>query len=590
VTAEQTILFALLAGVFALLIWGRWRYDVVAFSALLVALLAGVVPPEFAFAGFGHPATVIIAMVLIVSRGLSNSGAIDLLARHIGDASRSVSQHVVRMAGVAAGLSAVMNNVAALALLMPIDIEVATKAKRSPALTLMPLSFATILGGLVTLIGTPPNIIVASFREDALGEPFGMFDFAPVGAVCALVGVSFIASIGWRLIPAARREHAPATELRDLADFIAEVEVPEDSAAVGQRVRDLDEPADASGTLILGLIRHGQRLSGMARRATIEAGDVLVVQASPTAIDKLVGTLGLHYAGQEKGKGTLDGPDLALMEVVVPQGARIERQSAGGLQLLWRHGVNLLGVSRQGTRFRERVGRLEVQAGDILLLLGPSERLPDVATWLGCLPLAERGLQVVQWDKAGLAIGIFAAAIALASFGVLELAVALACVAALYVLLNILPLRQVYDAVEWPVIVLLGAMIPIGQALETSGATELIADAIAGLATSPTVLLAVLMVVTMTLSDVMNNTATAVIAAPVALDVAERLDVSPDPFLMAVAVAASCAFLTPIGHKNNTLILGPGGYRFGDYWRMGLPLEVLIVLVGIPMILLVWPL
>jgi di/tricarboxylate transporter len=328
----------------------------------------------------------------------------------------------------------------------------------------------------------------------------------------------------------------------------------------------------------------------MARRAVIEAGEVLVVQASPKAIDKLVGALGLHYAGQEQGKGTLDGPDLALMEVVVPQGARIERQSAGGLDLLWRHGVNLLGVSRQGVRFRERVGRLEIQAGDILLLLGPSERLPDVAIWLGCLPLAERGLQVVQWDKAGLAIGIFAGAIALASFGLLELAIGLAGVAALYVLLNILPLRQVYDAVEWPVIVLLGSMIPIGQALESSGATELIADGIADLATSPTVVLTLLMVVTMTLSDVMNNTATAVIAAPVALDIAEQLEVSPDPFLMTVAVAASCAFLTPIGHKNNTLILGPGGYRFGDYWRMGLPLEILIVLVSIPMILLVWPL
>jgi di/tricarboxylate transporter len=482
-----------------------------------------------------------------------------------------------------------MNNVAALALLMPVDIEAASKAKRSPALTLMPLSFATILGGLVTLIGTPPNIIIAAFREGRLGTPFQMFDFAPVGAVCALVGVGFIALVGWRLIPAARGQHEPATELRDLAGFIVEVEVPEESPVVGQRVRELRGAAEEHETAILGLIRHGRRLPGLARRIEIVAGDVLVVQASPNAVDKLVGALGLNYAGQEKGQVTLDDADLGLMEVVVPQGARIERQSTRSLQLLYRHGINLLGVSRQGTQFRERVGRLEIQAGDILLLLGPSERLPEVATWLGCLPLAERGLQVVQWNKAGMAVGIFAAAIALATFGLVELAVALAGVAALYVLLNILPLRQVYDAVEWPVVVLLGAMIPIGQALETSGATGLIAAAIADFATSPTVVLTLLMIVTMTLSDVMNNTATAVIAAPVALDIAERLEVNADPFLMAVAVAASCAFLTPIGHKNNTLILGPGGYRFGDYWRMGLPLEILIVLVGIPMILLVWP-
>jgi di/tricarboxylate transporter len=318
----------------------------------------------------------------------------------------------------------------------------------------------------------------------------------------------------------------------------------------------------------------------------------LVLEASPAGIDKMVGALGLEYAGQDRKRGVLDGEDLGLMEVVVPQGARIERRSAQSLQLLYRHGVNLLGVSRQGTRFRERVRKLEIQAGDILLLLGPSERLPEIASWLGCLPLAERGLQVIQWDKAGLAVGTFAAAIALASFGLLDLPVALAGVAALYVLLNILPLRQVYESVEWPVIVLLGSLIPIGQALEASGGTELIGAGIVSLAqgASPVVVLGILMIITMTLSDLLNNTATAVIAAPIALDIAARLEVSPDPLLMAVAVAASCAFLTPIGHKNNTLILGPGGYRFGDYWRMGLPLEVLIVLAGLPMILLVWPL
>jgi di/tricarboxylate transporter len=566
-TTDQTILFALLFVLFALLIWGRWRYDLVAFLALVIALILGVVPAEQAFSGFGHPATAVIALVLIISRGLSNSGVIGLIARRVSDASQSVSRHIATMSGVAAALSAVMNNVAALALLMPVDLESARKFKRSPALTLMPLSFATILGGMVTLIGTPPNIIVASFREQALGTPFRMFDFAPVGVVCAVVGVAFIALAGWRLIPAARRDQDSPTDLRDLADFIAEVAV-------------------------LGLVRRGQRLPGLARRTEIRKGDVLVLEASPAGIDKMVGALGLEYAGQDRNRSVLDGEDLGLMEVVVPQGARIERRSADALQLLYRHGVNLLGVSRQGTRFRERVRRLEIQAGDILLLLAPTERLPEIAAWLGCLPLAERGLQVVQWHRAGLAVGIFALAVAIASFGLLQLAVALAAVVALYALLNILPLRQVYEAVEWPVIVLLGSLIPIGQALETSGGTDLIADGLVAVSAgfSTVVVLIVLMVVTMTLSDVLNNTATAVIAAPVALQVADRLGASPDPFLMAVAVAASCAFLTPIGHKNNTLILGPGGYRFGDYWRMGLPLEILIVLVAIPTILVVWPL
>ena len=589
-TPEQILLFSLLVAVFALLIWGRWRYDLVAFAALVVALLIGVVPTEQAFVGFGHPATVIIALVLIISRGLANSGVIDLITRHVSDASRSVARHITIMAGVAAALSAVMNNVAALALLMPVDLEAAAKAGRSPALTLMPLSFATILGGLVTLIGTPPNVVIAAFRQDALGAPFRMFDFAPVGAVCAIVGVSFIALVGWRLIPAARRQHDTPRELFELGDFIAEVGVPEDSAAIGKKVRELDQVAEDNETAVIGLVRHGHRLPGLARHAEIQGGDVLVLEASAAGIDKMVGALGLEYAGQNQGRGVLDGEDLGLIEVVVPQGARIEGRSALSLGLLRRHGVTLLGVSRQGRRFRARVRRREVQAGDVLLLLGPAERLPEVANWLGCLPLAERGLQVVQYDKAGLAVGIFGVAIGLASLGVLDLPVALACVAALYVVLRILPLRQVYDSIEWPVIVLLGSMIPIGQALEASGGTALIAHGIADLSSSPVVVLSLLMIVTMCLSDVMNNTATAVIAAPIALEIAGRLGVNPDPFLMAVAVAASCAFLTPIGHKNNTLILGPGGYHFGDYWRMGLPLEIIVIAVGVPMILLVWPL
>ena len=508
------------------------------------------------------------------------------------DSSRSVSAHIGILAGVGAALSAIMNNVGALALLMPVDIEAASNAKRSPALTLMPLSFATILGGMVTLIGTPPNIIIAAYRFEALGEPYHMFDFAPVGGVCAVVGVLFVMFIGWRLLPADRSQHDTGKELFDLQDYIAEVHVPESSTVIGKRVRDLDEDTEEAGGAIIGLVRRGARLPGLARRTVIESGDILVVEAGPDAIDKMVGLLGLEYRRPDGEKRTFENTDLGLVEVVVSENARIEHRSALSLKLLYRHGVTLLGVSRQGKKFRDSVRKLNLRAGDVLLLLGPNERLPEIVHWLGCLPLAERGLHLVQRDKAWLAVGVFAFAILLASVGVLSLPVALALVAVFMVLSGIVPLRQLYESVEWPVIVLLGSMIPIGGALEASGGTSLIAGGILSMSQgySPVVVLALLMVITMTLSDVMNNTATAVIAAPIALDIATRLGVSPDPFLMAVAVAASAAFLTPIGHKNNTLIMGPGGYRFGDYWRMGLPLEILIIAVGIPTILWAWPL
>ena len=591
-TTDQVQICGLLFFVFVFLIWGRWRYDLVAFVALIAAIVMGIVPTEDAFSGFGHPATIIIALVLIVSKGLSNSGAIELIAKQVSRYAVSLQAHIAAMSGIAAALSAVMNNVAALAMLMPVDIQAAIKAKRSPSLTLMPLSFASILGGMITLIGTPPNIIIAEFRQSSMGESFSMFDFAPVGLACAVVGVLFVALIGWRLLPESRVSHDSTQELLDVSGYIAELHVPDKSAAIGKRVKELDEMADENDVAIVGLVRRGKRQPGQARNVEIRKGDILVVDAAPDAMDKFVGALKLDYSSKGKDTSPLSDEDMSLSEVVVPDGARIEGRTAMSLRLQYRHGVTLLGVSRQGKQFRERVRHLQIKEGDVLMLYGSSDMLAEISYWLGTLPLAGRSLDLIQRHKAWLAVGLFAAAIAAASFGLLYLPVALAAVVASYVMFKIVPARHVYDSVEWPVIVLLGCMIPIGGALETTGSTALIAETITTLSAgySPVVVLALLMVVTMTLSDVMNNTATAVIAAPIAVDSANRLGVSADPFLMTVAVAASCAFLTPIGHKNNTLIMGPGGYRFGDYWRMGLPLELLVIAVSIPMILWVWPL
>ncbi|MFL2546520.1 MAG: SLC13 family permease [Candidatus Rariloculaceae bacterium] len=589
-TFDQIILFTLLAAIFVLLIWGRWRYDLVAFGALIVAVITDVVPAGDAFSGFGHPATVIVALVLIVSRALTNSGVIELIGRHVVSASRSAASHIGLMAAVAASLSAIINNVAALAVLMPVDLEAATKAKRSPAKTLMPLSFASILGGMITLIGTPPNIIVAEFRNDVLGEPFSMFDFAPVGLICAGIGVLFIATIGWRLIPGERTRSGGQLESHDIGRYVAELRVPAEATIIGQRVAELGSLLEEEEASIIGMARRGRLLPGAARREVVRAEDVLIIEVESGAIDRLSGELGLEYVRREDSE--LDDSDLVLTEVVVPDGARIQGRSATSLQLLNRHDVTLLGVSRQGRPFREQVRKLQIKAGDVLLLLGPSDRLPEITNFLGCLPLAERGLEIVQRNKALLSIGIFATAVILAAFGIVYLPVSLAAAVALLVATGVVPLRQLYESVEWPIIVLLGSMIPIGVALEASCGTMLIASTIIDLfaGSSPVVILTVLMIVTMTLSDVINNTATAVIAAPIALNLANSLGVSPDPFLMCVAVAASCAFLTPIGHKNNTLILGPGGYHFRDYWRMGLPLEIIIIAVGVPAILWAWPL
>ncbi|MCB1310659.1 MAG: SLC13 family permease [Sedimentitalea sp.] len=589
-TPDQIILFSLFALVFALLLWGRFRYDLVAFTALMAGVVLGVVPSEQAFAGFGHPATMVVALVLIVSAGLVRSGAVFLITRTLVDSTRSLGSHIALMGAIGAVLSAFMNNVAALALLMPVDIQTARKAGRSPGLSLMPLSFATILGGMVTLIGTPPNIIIATIRHDSLGAPFGMFDFAPVGGIAAIAGLAFVALIGWRLIP---DRGSSDTAVADLAQYIAELTVPEESDHIGKRLRELDETADKSDVAILGLIRDGRRLYGRAATARLQAGDALVLEARPDALDEFRAALSLDFSDAKRQEQlTAAGEGLEVIEVVVPETARIAGKSAQTLGLAWRQRTVLMGISREGESVKDEVRKTEVRPGDILLLLCPKGRGADVSDWLGVLPLAEKGLSVTADDKVWQAIGIFAVAVAIASFGFLYLPIALGLVVIGYVLTRILPITDIYNHVEWPVVVLLGSMIPLGGALETSGGTQLIAGALVGLTEGAPawVILTVLMVVTMTLSDVLNNTATTIVAAPVGIQMAQSLGVSPDPFLMAVAVAASSAFLTPIGHKNNTLILGPGGYRFGDYWRMGIPLEILVVAVSIPAILVFWPL
>ncbi|MEM6577798.1 MAG: SLC13 family permease [Pseudomonadota bacterium] len=590
---DQVILFSLFGIVFAMLLWGRFRYDLVAFSVLLAGVVLNVIPASKAFSGFGHPATVIVALVLVVSAGLVRSGAVFLMTRTLVDASRSLGKHIAFMGGIGAVLSAFMNNVAALALLMPIDIQTAKKAGRSARQSLMPLSFCTILGGMITLIGTPPNIIVASFREERLGESFRMFDFAPVGAVVAVAGVIFVATLGWRLIPKAADEGALGAARETVQDYIAELKVPEDSKLIGMRLFETYETAEKNDVAVIGLIRAGVRRYGLQRNTKIKEGDALVVEAHPEALDEFREALSLQFADKdEQERLGLLSEGLSIVEAVVPQNARIVDKTAKRVGLAWRQRTILLGISREGKQIRQQVRQTVVKPGDILLMITPEDNETTVTEWLGVLPLADRGLVVTDSTKVWLAIGLFGGAVLLAALGLLYLPVALGLVVVAYVFTGILPISDIYDHIEWPVVVLLGSMIPLGAALDESGGTALIANSLLGLGSGwpAWALLTLLMIVTMTLSDVLNNTATAIVAAPVGLQMAQSLNVSPDPFLMVVAVAASCAFLTPIGHKNNTLVLGPGGYSFSDYWRMGLPLEILVVALSIPAIMVFWPL
>lgn len=585
----QMFIFGLLGVLLGMLVWGRVRYDLVAFGALIVAVLGGAVAVEDAFSGFGHEATAIVALVLVISRAMINAGAVELIAHYVVSASRALPAHIAIMSVTGAALSAIINNVAAIVILMSLDIEAAKKAGRSPSLSLMPLSYATIFGGMITLIGTPSNIVIAQFRQDALGRPYGMFDFAPVGLVCAAVGIAFVALVGWRLIPQRSERTRPSMTESDL--FVAEARVPEKSPSVGRTPSDLYELGDEHDVTLLGLVRGGRRLPGFSAGVEMRKGDFLVLEGNPKSIEAFIGAAKLALSKQEVKEGLTD-KSVSLMEVIVPEGSRAIGRNVHEMRLRYRRGVSLLGISRRGRRIQERVEKLAIRQGDVLLLFGPIDLLSDAAEWLGTLPIADRRHAVIQRRKALLAIGIFVAAIALAVAGLVPLSIALAAVVAVYAALSILTPSDVYGSVEWPIIVLLAALIPIGNAFEAAGGTEIVTHAIIGRTEGMPVwlILAIVMAVTMVLSDFLNAIATALIAAPIGVSVAQSLGVSPDPFLMGVAVAATCGLLTPIGHKNNAIIMGPGGYQFSDYWRLGLPLELLIIAVGVPTILFFWPL
>ena len=549
-TTPQILLTGLLVLMFTLFLWGKYRYDLVAFGGLMLAVILGLIPSGEAFSGFGHPATVTVAAVLILSRALSNSGVTEMLARLVTPMTGTTTTHIGGLAGIGGLLSGFMNNVGALALLMPVAIQTAIAAKRR-------------------------------------------FDFTPVGFVLAVSGILFVALVGWRLMPQDRSGSAENGDLVQIDNYIFEFVIPKENDYIDKCWADVEAASEESDIQGLAIIRRGRRLSGFPKREPLFAGDILLIETSAEQADKFAAESGFTISGTEtKGRSALESDDLHLMQGVVQPRTRLDGRTVESVRFRSRHEVHLLGVSRQG---RQQVGRLRdfrLQSGDVMLLYGEQERLDGAAKRLGILPLMASAVTLGARRKAVATIGVFGLAVLLASLKLVALPIALSVAALLVVLMNVVPMRDLYDAVDWPVIVLLAGMIPVGGALESTGLADLAANALAAspIGQSPVLALILIFAVTMTVSDVLNNAATAVLMAPIAVRTATGMDVNPDSFLMAVAIGASCAFLTPIGHQNNALVMGPGGYRFGDYWRMGLPLEVLLITVGTPMILLVWPL
>lgn len=618
----STLVFIVLGLTLVAFIWGRFRYDLVALAALLGSVMLGLVPAESAFTGFGHPAVITVAAVLVLSRGFERSGVVDIIANQVLKVGENLLLQLLVLVGTVVVLSGIMNNVGALALLLPVAMRLAREHNTSPSILLMPLAFGSLLGGLTTLIGTPPNIIISSYRREVTDEAFSMFSFSPVGLAVALAGLAFIVLVGWRLTPK-RSGQSSTDEMFDTANYLVELKVGVESKAKGLTLQQLRDELEET-IPVLAVVRDDNRRAGYNFHGALEEGDILLLEAGPDELQMLEDKVGLsaiaeleedtandseatnvaHAASnpvsdsetdktkKKEDKQPVDTEGLQLIEAVVRNDSMMINRSVRQLRLNHQFGLHLVAVARDGGRLKQRLRDIRFKNGDVLLLQGSENEISDSLASLGCLPLASRELHLGQPRKLAMSMVIFALAITAMLFDLLPAAVAMSSAALISLLIGVLPLREGYQAIDGPVIVLLAAMIPVGEALETSGGADLIANALLYFGSDwPVVVTMVgLFLLSMLLSNVVNNAAAALLMAPIAVSLANGFDVSLDPFLMIVAVSASCAFLTPIGHQSNTLVLGPGGYRFGDYWKLGLPLSLVVLVVAIPLILLVWPL
>lgn len=631
-STDQVAICLIIITTFILFVWGRWRYDIVSIVALFTLVLVDkilggessllIADPSQAFLGFGHPAVVTVATVLIISRALQNSGVVDLIARSVKPFTNNKITHISSLSGVIAILSAFMNNVGALALMLPVTLKTAWEQKRSPSILLMPIAFASILGGMITMIGTPPNIIIASLRKEqqqqilskAISdtnsqaatylenlnivkesyEPaaFGLFDFTPVGGIIALLGVCFVAMVGWRLVPKENQKTPSSNSLFSLDEYVTEIRVPKGSSLIGESIGEVNMLTGDKLTLIRFINNNGKATS-INHNNKIKENDQFLAMADPSDLKGMMDEYDLRLTKEMRYRiDSLKDDNSTFIEVVVsPESPLLGR----GRSYLRRRSSNqliLMAVARQDKPIHKRLGKVKFRVGDVLLLQGPEKEFKNIITSLDLLPLAEREIEVGVFSKVSFALMIFTVSILLSVLSIVPTTVSFAGAILAYVFSGILPIRDLYKNIDWPIIVLLGAMIPLSNALQNTGTTTLIADQVASMTQGlPSwSIIALVMVITMFMSDIINNAATAMIMGPISVGIAISMGVSMDPFLMSVAIGASCAFLTPIGHQCNALILGPGGYRFSDYWRMGLPLEIIITVLGTPLILYFWPL
>jgi di/tricarboxylate transporter len=589
-TLPQALAFIIVGAMMALFVWGRIRYDVVALLALVTSVFVGIVPAKEAFSGFSDDVVIIVASALVVSAAIARSGITEFAIRPLAPYLKTTQSQVFVLVLAVIVFSTFIKNVGALAILMPVALQFAKKSDTSPAQLLMPLSFGSLIGGLITMVGTSPNIIVSRVREEILGEPFNMFDYAPVGLGISIVGLIYL-TFAYRLLPKDRRAGVSIDAAINIENYVVEAVIAEDSPLVDKTASDVDKMGEGQVKLTT-IVRERFRRYKPSPALQLRAGDVLLLEGEPVAIEKVMGQAGLALARQKGEDKAPDAETVGVVEGVVTADSPLVGTNLIELDVRKRYDVNVLALSRSGERIEQRLRSVRFQPGDVIVLQGRIDALPDTLQRLGILPLAERDIALGRGRRRWIPVFILAAAITAVVTHVLPIAMAFFAAAVALVLTKSVTLKEAYETVEWPILILLAALIPVSEAVRTTGATDLIAGwlHVAAGPLPPMAAMGLMLVAAMAVTPFLNNAATVLMVAPIAAGLAERLGLNPDPFLMAVAVGAACDFLTPFGHQCNTLVMGPGGYRFSDYWKLGLPLSIFIVVAGVPLIAAFWPL
>jgi di/tricarboxylate transporter len=591
VTLQQGLAFGLVGGAIVAFVWGRFRYDLVALAALAAGLAMGIIPASAAFDGFANDVTVIIACALVVSAAFARSGVIEMAMRGVLPRLRTERSQVPVLTGAVTLLSMATKNVGALAIMMPVALQVARRTGSAPSRLLMPMAFGAMAGGMVTLVGTAPNIIVAEVRQEMLGRPFAMFDYAPVGLGLTALALVFLA-FAYRILPKDRQGAAMMNAALAANAYATEVRAPEDWAPSSLSMTEITRLGDGQ-VRIMALIRDGRRRPAPRGNTRVKPGDVLLVEGREEAIEAFLDRTRLRLVRDDRPIIMEGGAEeILVVEAVIGRNSPLQGQSVRQSDLYGQHGVNLLGVSRSGYALTQHLRTARLNAGDIVLLQGAEQRLPVALQALDLLPLAEREVRLGGVRRKFMPAVVLALAMTLVGFGVLPVSIGFFGAAVVIVMLGGLRMREAYAALDGPLLVLIAALIPVSEAIQSTGGADLIASGLRQVFSGLPGVLAVggVMLASMAVTPFLNNAATVLIVAPIGATLARQLGYSPDPFLMAVAVGAACDFLTPIGHQCNTLVMGPGGYRFADYPRLGAPLSLLVLLAGPPLILLFWPL